>query len=1069
MSITSVPSGVAESVDNKGRFKYPNPFFDIASTYIPPSIKTLFRYTKYFYYSNSIISPVIYKLSEYPITNLIYEKARGEQELSSQTREVWERLLEENLKLRRFQIEINLDYNVYGNCFVSIFYPFIRMLECPVCGKKTNVKKVQWKFTRWKFRGNCPACRAEDQEFKVVDKTIKNRKQVKLVRWNPMNISIDFNTITGKSTYIYQIPNREKNNIMAGKEGYIDTVPWVFVEAVKEGKNVELETENLFHFKRASISDSDMGWGMPIILPVIKLAYYLQVLRKGQECVSPSSLLETEHGLVAADNVSVGDMVRTHLGRWRRVKAKWYRDARDGEMGRKITVTGLRPFSATYSPQHPMISIMRNQANLRSDTKLEQRSSKILRNPHLFEEAACPAKDISVGSYLLYPRYLPDGVDSIDVAKYSGMTRTDDYVYSSCSEVTAQRFEALERGEHIPHDSPGRVAKRLFRDEKSPMRMKRHIRVSEDLAYVLGWYVGDGSCGARCLSFSLGDKDDPVPLMDALRRVFGKEPAVYSSSSSDRCFKIEVHDVMAKKFVKGLIPGTARNKRVPEEILNSSNQIRLAFLKGLFEADGCVDDRRATLASSSKDLSYDTYRMLMHLGCISTVQKHSVPESTLADGRKIRTSTSYHTCACNRSRDRLVALWGDTDAPEVKSGKSGFFWKDYFATRVCDIEEKKEKAYIDFSIDEDATFCMPGSAVKNCIAIGHIVPLRILFPQHNADTSPYVSVDLGSWRKKVEAEIMAWRQDPNRVSVMPVPVGVENLGGDARALMITNEIKLTEQEMAGGMGVPIEMIFGGMNWSGSSISLRILENHFLTIIEFHNEFFEWLTTRLSRFFKLPKVKVRQGKFKMADDVQYKQLMLNMQQAGNVSSTTMLEEHDLQFTDEQELIKKEQQTKNHVLGMTQIQNAEIQGQLSVIQAKYSAIAQMEAQKIMQSMQSEMAPQPGMEGAQPGPGGQGEAQPAPSGGPPAPEEDNAMQANQNMLTIPQMVEQYTQQLLAMPPEHREMYLQRMDKSMPQLAIAIRQRMTEIESTRAKQDEGSMEPLPEQRAPRRANSPV
>jgi len=661
-TVTPTAAGAGGS-GQPGRFKYPNPYFDIASTYVPPSIKTLFKYTKYFYYSNSIISPIIYKLSEYPITHLVYEKAPNEESLAPKTKRIWKKMLEENLKVRRFQIEANLDYNVYGNCFVSIFYPFIRMLECPSCKKKTNVKKMDWKFTRWAFRGNCPKCKAADVEFKVVDKTIKNRKQVRLVRWNPQNISIDYNAITGESNYIYQTPNREKKNIMAGKKGYVDTVPWVFVEAAKAGKNVELESENLFHFKRASISDSDMGWGMPIVMPVIKDAYYLQVLRKGQEA----------------------------------------------------------------------------------------------------------------------------------------------------------------------------------------------------------------------------------------------------------------------------------------------------------------------------------------------------------------------------------------------------------------------------------------------IAVEHIVPLRILFPQHNADTSPYVSMDLGSWRKKVEAQLQAWRQDPNHVSIMPVPVGIENMGGDARALMITQEIKLVQQEIAGGMGVPVEMIFGGLNWSGSSVSLRILENHFLTIIEFHNEFLDWITTRLSRFFKLPKVHVRQGKFKMADDIQYKQLMLQMQQAGNISSTTMLAEHDVDFMQEQELIKKEQQAKNTILGVTQIQNAEIQGQLGIISAKYGAIAQGEAQKIMASIQGELGMNPGDPNAQGGQapaeqGGQasaGQAQggqteptpdsgpkPAPSGGAPTAQEDTAMQP-QSQMTIPQMVEHYVQQLMSMPPDQRETLLQRMeaqkDGNMPELAAAIRKRIKEVESQQGAETKKTMRPLPEQRAPRRTNSPV
>jgi hypothetical protein len=233
----------------------------------------------------------------------------------------------------------------------------------------------------------------------------------------------------------------------------------------------------------------------------------------------------------------------------------------------------------------------------------------------------------------------------------------------------------------------------------------------------------------------------------------------------------------------------------------------------------------------------------------------------------------------------------------------------------------------------------------------------------------------------------------------------------------------------------------------------------LTIIEFHEEFLQWLMIRMSRFFKLPQVTIRQASFKMADDIQHKQLMLQMQQAGNLSSTTMLNEHDYQFIDEQELIKKEQQAKNEILGLTQLQNAEIQGQLGIIQAKYNAMAQMEAQKIIQTYQEAGI---GMqEQQQPG-------QPQPSGGPPAEGEAPPAEAP-GAPTIPEMVARYAEQMASMSPEQREAILQRMEAqkegAMPQLAAAIRDQLAQMEQG----GEGDMRPLPEQRPPRRANSPV
>jgi hypothetical protein len=36
--------------------------------------------------------------------------------------------------------------------------------------------------------------------------------------------------------------------------------------------------------------------------------------------------------------------------------------------------------------------------------------------------------------------------------------------------------------------------------------------------------------------------------------------------------------------------------------------------------------------------------------------------------------------------------------------------------------------------------------------------------------------DLGMWRKRIEAEIHKWRQDPNYIPILPLPIGNETIG-----------------------------------------------------------------------------------------------------------------------------------------------------------------------------------------------------------------------------------------------------------------------------------------------------
>jgi len=707
--------------------QYPSPFFDIAHTYLPATVKQMFRWCRYYFLVNPLINAIVAKMSEYPVTDIIFDTEKPE------LKQQWKDFLLEHLRYRAFQIETGLDYYTYGNTLISIFYPFIKLLVCPSCGKKTPAREAEYRFQNFQFIISC-SC-GHHGPADTVDHYIRAPKGIRLLRWNPEDVDIRYNDITGEYEYYYTVPTPLRNDIIMGRKSTVETVPQLFIDALRLKKAVVFSRDNIYHFKRPTLATKDRGWGTPMILPVLKDTFYLQILRKAQECVAPSTLIESVNGLVPADDVRVGDLVRTHTGQWQPVEKKWYRDAREEEIGRKIILAGLRPFGAVYSPQHPVFSLRRNEEGRRIDTKDRQRSSVILRNPHLYEEVLCPAEQLQVGDYVLYPRRLPTEDTTVDVAQYTGLTSTDGWVYSGCGEETAQAFEALERGEHVTHDNAGQVAKRILKEGRTPKRMAASRLMTEDFAYVLGWYAGDGSCGTRHVTFSLGKKDDPAPLMAAIKREFDSVATVEMGESIN---SVVLSDVIVRQLIKGMIPGVARIKRVPIEVLNGTDKVKLAYLRGLWEADGCRSEHQATLATSSREQAYDVYRLLLHFGCIASVNQRQTADSQLSDGRVIVGGTHYHTVACSASRDRLMSLLECGGGPEITSGKSGFFWKDYFASRVSAIEESDEEQYIDFKVKNDTTFCTPGTATKNSIALEHIVPLRILFPQAGSATSdPY--------------------------------------------------------------------------------------------------------------------------------------------------------------------------------------------------------------------------------------------------------------------------------------------------------------------------------------------
>ncbi|HUW12388.1 MAG TPA: hypothetical protein VM537_21865, partial [Anaerolineae bacterium] len=653
----AIESQTLRGYDRRRGTVYPSPFFDIAQTYMPPTVKELFRWCQYFFYKDPMIGAVVTKIAEYPVTNFVY--TAGEKHV----REGWRFLLEDTLNLKPFLIEIGLDYFTYGNAFISINLPFIRWLSCPQCKAQYRLsnEKFAYTFRNFSFFFTCEAC-GQGVEGKIIDRPIRDKTGINFVRWDPRNIDIHYNPITGKSKYRYKIPNKTRNAIAKGTRDLLVDIPEVFLLALKKRRDIALSDQNIFHFKRPTLAEQDMGWGKPLIIHSMGRMFYLYVLRRAQEAI------------------------------------------------------------------------------------------------------------------------------------------------------------ALQR----------------------------------------------------------------------------------------------------------------------------------------------------------------------------------------------------------------------------------------------------------------------------------ILPLEFIFPQANGQQDPYQHVNLSTWQGTVQEEIRKWRIDPNYISVVAVPLGFERLGGDGRALLLGPEIEVTNKEITGGMGVPIEFVFGGLSWSGSSVSLRTLENHFLMYRRLLLRFVNWTKNRLRLYLGMPDVDIGFTEFKMADDIQRKQIVIQLNAANKISDHTMLTELGFDYDDEQEMIEKETQTRNRIQALSMKAQTEAQGEASIIQAKYQARAQEAMNEAMGqasggqpgqegqaqdqasqegAQQDPQAGQAGQEQAAPEQQGQqqgaapAQAQAAPGGPAVGADQQMAEQAAQQQaaeqpaqeagqpgaeaggggkvleLDAARVAKQWANSLSRMPPEQREAYLNDLRQRMPSMARLVEQILAQM----------------------------
>jgi len=256
---------------------------------------------------------------------------------------------------------------------------------------------------------------------------------------------------------------------------------------------------------------------------------------------------------------------------------------------------------------------------------------------------------------------------------------------------------------------------------------------------------------------------------------------------------------------------------------------------------------------------------------------------------------------------------------------------------------------------KDIFHCKVLKKGNEMIAFDHIVPLRILFPQGTGDVSPHATINLSGWRGKIEEEIRKWKIDPNYISIVPIPLGMQNFSGDSKILSVTPEIKATEDSIITGIGIIPEIIRGGASWSGSNVSLRVVENTFLNHRDDMHSYLEFVIDSISRHTGMPKISVKMSDFKMADDLEKKKLMINASQGpsseASVSKRTTTKE--LGFDPDEEYDNRAAELKESIeLKIREAEgDAEAQGASMLINSTYQADAEIEGRNRMEQHERE----------------------------------------------------------------------------------------------------------------------
>jgi hypothetical protein len=282
-------------------------------------------------HNNAIASAGIKKLSESPVTSFKYYAADDQEESTSSNSDSWKTIIEDSLNMKSRLLNISYNTLLYGNCFISVYAPINRMLTCEKCSSKvsllnakklkvfikkrgkgsfsgddsysgtnqdstydsnTDTKDVSKKFkhknkeeSNVKFSCICETCKSITQHY-AVDYKLKSKEDINVVVWNPNDIEISANHISGDEEFFYKIPEDTRKAVRKADKLILATTPIPMIEAALTNNYFKFSKGSIYHSKRETVSGISTSWGMPALTSAIPAFLTLMILRKANEKIA---------------------------------------------------------------------------------------------------------------------------------------------------------------------------------------------------------------------------------------------------------------------------------------------------------------------------------------------------------------------------------------------------------------------------------------------------------------------------------------------------------------------------------------------------------------------------------------------------------------------------------------------------------------------------------------------------------------------------------------------------------------------------------------------------------------
>ncbi|HYE74691.1 MAG TPA: IMP dehydrogenase, partial [Blastocatellia bacterium] len=456
----------------------------------------------------------------------------------------------------------------------------------------------------------------------------------------------------------------------------------------------------------------------------------------GSICFDANALiLMSDGGVKRIADVKVGETVVSHKGIARPV-TKTYQRAYRGPLI-SLNVSGC-PDKLRVTPNHEFLAMSfdapaslraKNGAKYFFTTKKYNAGLRWVRADELKSQdiVAIPRRKYEVEAIVfdlasVVPHYHADD-QSIWANKPSRNFNDENYhALAARFATTARVIGTIVTGQRKVQDELGNEVNAYLEEKKyiryqQPTKLHRFVALDSNLMRLIGYYIAEGyvmgNANNRQLRFAFGahERSYVEDVSRLISEVFGYRGTVMRPTPR-HALEAMVYNHAIARFFESLVPGKARNRKLPEVSLNQTPECLRQLLIGALRGDGCLkDSRRIAYKTASPHLAHQIAEVFTRLGYLPSIQSYR--------NKREGWATSYHVrisgAQCARFSEEFPEL--GLEYPLDIQVKQKFFADDdyiYAPVISAEVEEDQELEVYNLEVAEDHTYVANRIAVHNC-------------------------------------------------------------------------------------------------------------------------------------------------------------------------------------------------------------------------------------------------------------------------------------------------------------------------------------------------------------------